>query len=143
MKYVQPMGFILKPFTPADLESNIEIALYKLNDKAQSNTNAGDAFFVKDKHALVKLYYQDINYAEALDNYTVLHTLTGKYIVPQTLKVVDEKLQPYGFTRVHRSYVVNTRKITAIHPRHILIGATEIPVSEAMRAELLKQVSLL
>lgn len=55
---------------------------------------------------------RDIMYAEANGNYSQLHLTSGeKFLVSKTLKEVDDTLQPYGFLRVHHSYLVNALMI--------------------------------
>lgn len=140
----EPAAFIVKPYTPEDLASNIGIALYKSRKKeVQAPITAPeleDSFFVKEKHELIRLRYQDIRYAEAMDNYTRLHTSDRKFVLSQTLKSVAERLEERGFLRVHRSYVVNLRCIDLIAPRHLRIGGAEIPLSETQRARLMDLV---
>lgn len=152
VKHTQPAGFILKPYTTSDLESNIEIALFKYSQKnnidtvksdpSEGITILNDAFFLKDKHALVKVFFDDVLYAEAMDNYCVIYTSNGKYILSQTLKLVEQKLRPNGFLRVHRSHLVNLKHITQIQPKSVFINTHEIPLSDSYRAELMERISL-
>lgn len=149
----EPAGFIVKPYTPEDLASNVGIALYKAHHAASAPSQETpvslptaaqppleDSFFVKEKHELIRIRYADILYVEAMDNYARLHTQKGKFVLSQTLKSVDARLEGQGFLRVHRSYIVNLRYVDLIAPRHVLIGATEIPVSESQRAGLLELI---
>ncbi|HHG86029.1 MAG TPA: response regulator transcription factor [Bacteroidetes bacterium] len=145
----EPAGFIVKPYTSEDLASNIGIALYKASQKAVQPISSSevapeldDSFFVKDKHELIRIRYRDILYAEAMDNYTRLHTQKGKFVLSQTLKSVDARLNGQGFLRVHRSFIVNLLHVDLIAPRHLLIGDLEIPVSESQRARLMELIRL-
>lgn len=153
VKLTEPAGFILKPYTPEDLHANVMIALYKLQQmekQAASKTEvpltdqkpeiAEDSFFVKEKHELIRVRYQAVLYAQAMDNYTRLHTLDGKFVLSQTLKSVETKLEAHGFLRVHRSYLVNLRYVDLIGPRHLRIGKEELPVSERQRQALLDRI---
>ena len=142
----EPAGFIVKPYSQEDLASNIGIALYKFRNRSQAPAPAKvapeleDSFFVKEKHELIRLRYRDIFFAEAMDNYTRLHTGKGKFVLSQTLKSVVERLSDQGFLRVHRSYLVNLRYIDLIGPRHLRIAETEIPLSEAQRSRLMEMI---
>jgi DNA-binding LytR/AlgR family response regulator len=148
-KLTSPAGFIVKPFNKADLQSSIEIAIYKKNQKQleseTTNTNAKSStfFFVKEKQSFIKVEYTNILYAEACDNYTIIYTKTGKHIVSQTLKVIEDRLVEYGFFRVHRTYLVNLNSIDRIDVKSLIINSKEIPISEANKADLLKKVSTL
>lgn len=151
VKHTKPAGFILKPYTTKDLESNIEIALFKYSQEKNENlksestietTILNDAFFLKDKHALVKIYFDDVLYAEAMDNYCVIYTSNGKYILSQTLKLVEQKLKPNGFLRIHRSHLVNLKHISQIQPKSVFVNNHEIPLSDSYKVELMESISL-
>ncbi len=137
VKLTSPAGFIAKPYTLADLVSNIEIALYKNTENSTINLQneaSEKSIFIKDKSVLVKLNYSEIVYAEALDNYCVIYTETKKHIVPHTLKSLSDLLETEGFIKTHRSYLVNSKRISSIHPKSVQLGSKEIPLSENFRA---------
>ncbi len=158
VKITEPAGFILKPYTVKDLESNLSIALYKIRTgqvvgkdpsanqeeppESANSVNGEDSFFIKEKHELIRVFYKDISHVEAMDNYSRIHTVKGRYVLSQTLKAVEKKLEPYGFLRVHRSYVVNLGLIDLIAPRHLFLGADQIPISEAQRQKLIERIQL-
>ncbi len=140
VKLTTPAGFIAKPYTIADLISNIEIALYRATEvikPAITQEVSEKSIFIKDKSTLVKLMYADIAYAEAMDNYSVIFTDEKKYIVPHTLKSLAELLEPEGFVKTHRSFLVNAKKISAIHPKAVQVGTKEIPLSENFRSTII------
>jgi DNA-binding LytR/AlgR family response regulator len=150
VKLTNPSGFVMKPFKKLDLIMQIELAWHAFQVRTSHTqvdfTNsvfANTHFFIKDKQRLVKLAYSDITYAEACDNYSILHTRESKFIVSYSLKHVEAKLPPAEFLRVHRTYMVNISQISQIKPKSlVLIDGKEIPVSEAHRSELLKRVNL-
>lgn len=152
VKHTKPAGFILKPYTIKDLETNIEIALFKYAEKERQIENEinvesvlpvlNDAFFIKDKHALIKVRFEDILYAEAMDNYCVIYTSSRKYILSQTLKSVEQKLTPHGFMRIHRSNLVNLKHITQIQPKSVFIGENEVSLSDSYKSELMEKINL-
>lgn len=147
VKLTQPSGFIVKPFQPADLRPAIELALYAHDQvrapHAPAPVTQDDSFFIKDKHVLERVHYRDILCAEAMDNYTRIHLPDRKYMLSQTLKVVEEKLKNHGFFRIHRTWLVNVARITCIRPTSVSIGEMEIPSSTTARAELLQYVETL
>jgi DNA-binding LytR/AlgR family response regulator len=141
VKHTIPSGFVTKPFTAEDLISNIEIAMYKSSINMSSSSKSFDdsSFFVKDKGALVKVVFSDIFYVEAMDNYAAIYLKDKRFVLPHTLKTVFELLEPYGFIKTHRSFVVNTKKIESILPKSIVVGNKEIPLSENHRTEVLSK----
>ena len=145
----RPAGFIVKPFQPADLRPAIELALYAHKARQQEQAPAPtpaqeeEAFYIKDKHEHHRVRYADILCAEALDNYTRIHLPGKRYIVSQTLKAVEEKLQGHGFFRVHRTWLVQVSQISCIRPTEVVVGDMTLPTSAGARGELLKWVKTL
>ncbi len=140
-KLTEPQGYLVKPFDEKDLVINVEMALFK-----SRNRNAllpTDQFFVKRKNEMIAISVTDILYAEAFDNYTKVFTEKDQYIISHTLKHVSEKLTGHAFIRVHRSYLVNFRKITSINESHVCLELIKIPLGHSYREELLKSISLL
>lgn len=56
-----------------------------------------------------------IFFFKAEDKYTFLHIEDKEFIVPFSLKELEEKLDEEKFIRVHRAFIVNVENITAIH----------------------------
>ncbi len=141
-KAVEPSGYILKPFDENDLRINIELALYKSSRLSRSDA-ASATFFVKQKGLMVKVEAKDILWAEAYDKYAYLQTAQQKYLLSTTLKEVEEKLVGLGFLRVHRSYLVNLSKITAISEDFAFIDAHRLPLGRLYRDALLGGIARL
>jgi DNA-binding LytR/AlgR family response regulator len=138
-KATEPQAYILKPFDERDLIINVEMALFKNRKTAFSS----EKFFVKDKNEMIALEASDILYAEAFDNYCRIFTEKQSYIVSHTLKQVEEKLLTKSFLRVHRSYLVNFQKVTAISESSICLGLVKIPLAQSFRQELLERITIL
>jgi len=67
---------------------------------------------IGDKILLIKL--DSIIYIEAEEKYVFLHTADGKkHLTDFTINSLEEKL-PENFTRIHRSYIINTDHIKEI-----------------------------
>lgn len=144
-KRTMPLSFIAKPYTARGLLSNLEIALHNYFDKnnTQEISIASNAIFVKDKNELVKVQYSFISHVQAMDNYAIIFTKDKKYIVPHTLKKLEEDLVPHGFIRTHRSYLVNKEKITSILPKVLKLNDIEIPLSDSYRQEVIGKLNML
>jgi len=82
-----PSGYIVKPFDDADLQTNIELALFKHGNQPKqdaSNFILKKQFFVKTKQGLVKLHIDEIQVIEAYDNYAYVITKNEKHLVSST-----------------------------------------------------------
>ena len=49
----------------------------------------------------------DVVYIEAKADYSSVFTAAGSYLVNESISSLEERLDPEGFLRVHRSYLVN------------------------------------
>ena len=91
--------------------------------------------FVKVGTKTIKINFDEVLYIEALSTYSVLVTTTQKHIVYLTLKALIERLPFAHFVRVHRSYIVNVRRIEAIEDNMLKLGPYEVPVGKSYQEE--------
>ncbi|HMQ75173.1 MAG TPA: response regulator transcription factor [Flavobacteriales bacterium] len=153
VKPLRPAGFIIKPFDENDLRAQIELALARFaNDveataaptEAQRNEFViADSIFIREKGKLVKVAMDDIHYAEADDNYVTLFTPARKYVITSTLAAVERKLGSVHHLRIHRSYLVDTRRITAVEDGYVRLGALSLPVGKTHREALMARIRTL
>ena len=101
-----------------------------------------DFFFVNVEYSLVKIQTQNITHIEGMKDYVkiFLHNLKKPVLTKSTLKGIEEKLPTQDFMRVHKSYIVNLRRIDSIRRNQIRIGEYEIPVGETNLEDLLKSL---
>ena len=152
-KITHPYAFISKPYKKLDLQRAIELTVLQIQaEKTPQKTNGGnevlayilsDYLFVRNNDKLVKVEIKDIFYIEAERNYCRIYSKDKEYLLVMTLKEMDEKLPQKHFIRVHRSFIVNLSKIDEISKSHIVIGKTAIPVSKALKEELLNRLQTL
>ncbi|MEO8405477.1 MAG: LytTR family DNA-binding domain-containing protein [Chitinophagaceae bacterium] len=101
---------------------------------------ASDYFFIKADNKLVKLFFDDVLFAEALQNYVVIHTTDKKYITYLTFKAVEDYLPADKFIRTHKSYIIAASKIDSIEANDIRIGSHHIPISRTMKDEVMEKL---
>jgi DNA-binding LytR/AlgR family response regulator len=92
-----------------------------------------DFFFVKADGGLVKIFFEEILFVEALKEYVKIVTKDKAVITYHTISGLEEKLAPGKFYRIHRSYIVNIKAITSIEGFAVKIGKHELPVSRNER----------
>lgn len=146
-KITEPHGFIAKPFKEIDLQTSIEMALYKAqkdNELKQERDmlytlvegdNSANAFYVKSKSRYRKVPADDFLFVEALKDYVVINTKDTRYTIHSTMKEIASKLPKEQFVRVHRSYIVQINKISAIDYNFLNLEGVEkqIPVGGSYR----------
>lgn len=96
------------------------------------------------------LRVEDIFYIMAKDDYSYMHTNTERYLSTVSLAQMEKKLEPSGFWRVHRRYLVNLAKVKEVVPMYggtLLLTltdteATQVPVSRRRVPSLKKVLGL-
>ncbi|OAB80514.1 LytR/AlgR family response regulator transcription factor [Cochleicola gelatinilyticus] len=123
VKTTSPLGYVVKPFTEASLQSNIEIAWHTYQSTEK------EYLLIKSNGRLHKVDQSTIKYLKAFDNYCYIFTTSTSYLVPHTLKHISGKLNSDFFIKSHRSYLINIRMVTGISSDSVLIDKEEIPLS--------------
>lgn len=100
-------------------------------DPAAASTAHDQHFFVKVNKKIVRVDFAELLYIEALSDYSVLVLNKQKLIVYNTLKVFESRLPTANFARVHRSYIVNTKRIDVVEDHMLSFGKHEVPVSKS------------
>jgi two-component system LytT family response regulator len=98
---------------------------------------------VKDGSRTHVLAEADIAWIEAEDYYIAIHAHGRRILARESLKTIEDRLDPAVFARIHRSAIVNMRWIKAIEPvssgdqRLVLTDGTVLRVSRTHRAALM------
>jgi DNA-binding LytR/AlgR family response regulator len=92
-----------------------------------------DFFFVKADGGLVKIFFDEILFIEALKEYVKIITKDKSTITYHTISGLEEKLPAGKFYRIHRSYIVNIKAITSIEGFAVKIDKHELPISRNER----------
>lgn len=142
------IDFLVKPlsksrFIKAIQKANIQKVTPKLkNDFSEENTLL-DVLYANVNRRLIKIDIPSINLVEANGDYINVKTSKKNYVIHSTLKKIEDKLPSNLFVKVHRSYLINIKKIIDIQDNSVLIEKEIIPVSRINKPELLRRLNLL
>jgi len=149
-----PYGYLVKPFTQADIYTTIEIALTNFNEQRrehrasehQPNSHSvlqlTDTIFVKDNLIFKKIKIKDIQYVQAYKNYLELYLAGSSQIIRSTLSDFQKTLPEAYFIQTHRSFIVNINFIAEIGSDFVVVGKTEIPISRGFKESVLNNLKL-
>ena len=70
----------------------------------------------KDGSKVVVLNADDIEWIDAAGDYMCIHACGKTHIIRETMKTLQQRLDPSRFQRVHRSAIVNIEKVKELHP---------------------------
>ncbi|MFO7873751.1 MAG: response regulator [Bacteroidales bacterium] len=156
-KITEPYGYIIKPFKEKELQTTIEMALYKYEKDEEvkkerdlyhsliENKESQDSIFVRADYRLNKINFDDIYYVEALKDYVVINTADNSYTTHTTMKEMVRILPSKDFVRIHRSFIVNLNKIFSIkYPDLVIEGKMKVlPIGGLYRKELYSRLNLI
>ncbi len=119
--------------------------ILKLNadEAVNKQQEYSETIFIRVKGQLLKISVSDINWLEALDNYTHIQTTAKRYTVKLFLKDVLQKLPPDKFVRIHRSFAVAVNKIASMEDDTVFVCTQALPIGRQYRSELMKHIILL
>lgn len=105
-----------------------------------TDTPKEDFFFVKCDYRYEKIHYKDVLYVEGMENYVVIYTAAQKYVTLLRMKNIEETLSAGDFMRIHKSYIVSTRAVTAIDGNEVIVAGKRLPLSREKKAEILEKL---
>lgn len=117
------MDYLVKPIT-------FKRFLNAVEKFPQSGTRTDDALIIKSGYDLHKVVVNDIIYIQSDSEYVRYFLENGKKIMEhQSLSKLATTL-PGHFLRVHRSFIVNTKKVTGLKGRDLILSEHKIAVSD-------------
>lgn len=111
----RPMGLLAHPdFQPIAAEHAARLTEpFPIRGLAE---RPSPRFAIKVKGRILFINLGDVVAIQAEGNYVLLRRQTSSYLLRESISVMAEKLEPYGFIRIHRSTLVNTSFVEEIRP---------------------------
>lgn len=146
------VDYLVKPITlPRFMKAmtkaqNVKVAPASLREEtptASSEIATEKEMYVNIDRRLIKIEFDKIYLIEAKGDYILIKTDEKSYTVHSTLKKIEEKLPDSLFLKVHRSYIINIKRIIDIEDNSVLIERDVVPISRSNRPELMRRLNLL
>ncbi len=140
---VDAVDYLLKPFGLDDMKraANKVKTRYDLLNATPTTTvttptDDDNTIFLKTEHRMVRVDIDKIRYIEGMSEYLriYLEGVQRPLIVLLSMKKMEERLPSASFMRVHRSYIINLRKIQEVNKSRVIMDAdTYIPIGDLYR----------
>ncbi len=143
---VSAVDYLLKPisysnFLKAATKAQQLAILKSTQANNTSSPNEDDYLFVKSEYKTVRVQLSDVEYIEGMKEYVKIHLADGQNITTLlSMKALEEKLPIDKFMRIHRSFIINLSRITAIERQRVVIGKEYLPVGEQYSAAFFKRI---
>lgn len=149
------VDFLVKPITYARFLKAVQKARENLDTlaaapaadfappPAETGSSEPDHTFMKVDSKLVKIPFAEVLYVEALGDYVHVVTDTKKHIVYGTMKAIESRFPDSRFVRVHRSFIVNLSRISAIEDSVIFVGdrPAQVPIGQTFLKDVLNRIN--
>ncbi len=158
---VHAVDYLTKPVGSARLQTALDRVREKITAKAAilTQTQLSDMlnglrsaaddtkayssrFLVKDGVKEILLPVEKIEWIEAAEYYSCLHSNGRRFMLRETITDLSNRLDPRQFVRIHRSSIVNLNQISEIYREGqedgsvVLIGGRKLKMSKAGRQKL-------
>ena len=133
------VGYLLKPYSFEEFEDAVlkvkeicEIRQQAMTEVTAQSDDDG-IIFVKSDYKIVRIAIEHITHIEAMSEYLRI-TCDDKerpVIVLLSMKKIEEHLPSNQFMRIHRSFIINLKKISEIKKNHVVIeGDISLPIGD-------------
>ena len=100
-------------------------------DEDPPDNTPGFLYFRADRK-MVKVFLDDITFIESFKDYIVIHRQNEADLkVKYAISSVDNMLPQNLFLRIHRSYIVSMKKVSAFTINDVEIGKIELPIGRS------------
>jgi two-component system LytT family response regulator len=126
---VHALDYLLKPFEEGRLTAALSRAKRELDFRksyqrsqltglmdSMAERRGLKRFPIKSGGRTVFIHLDEIDYLEAAGNYVRLHTGGTEYLTRDTMSSFESKLSESDFVRIHRSVIVNRKRIKELRP---------------------------
>jgi two-component system, LytTR family, response regulator len=130
---VSALDYLLKPFDRERFEKTLTRVEERLLNRAQAemsgdlraflstlSTTAAPThvsrFPVRANGEIYFIRVEDVDWIDAEGNYVALHAAGRRHLVRDTIKSLEDRLDPAKFVRVHRSAIINVDRLRKLQP---------------------------
>jgi two-component system LytT family response regulator len=116
--------------------------LLQANQNTRQDTK--EFIFVPVDYEMVKVTLADILLIEGVKDYVRIYYQTPirTLLVRISMKAILDMLPATSFIRIHKSFIVNVRKITTIRKNDLFVGDRELPIGEQYKDQVTRLTDL-
>ncbi|WP_394773820.1 LytR/AlgR family response regulator transcription factor [Flavobacterium sp.] len=142
---VKPIPFhrFLKSVVRAQQVLNPAVNVQAISESTTAPELEQDFMFVRAEYENVKMNFADILFIEGLKDYVKIYTTDNKFTLTLiSLIKLENLLSSKGFSRIHRSYIINIKHVKSIQKNKVLISDKRIPISESYKNSFFERINL-
>jgi len=117
--------YVLKPFEKKRLEEALDVVslrsaservtrLEEMLPRLRLLPKAPVQIAIKTNGRILFIDPNEVIMVKAEGNYVLLQRTASSYLLRESISVIEEKLKPYGFVRIHRSILINCSQVDEV-----------------------------
>ena len=143
---LQAVDYLLKPISFDRFLQSIHkcfegVCFIDSEIKIEKSVLKNDFIFVRSDRKMIKINFDEIQYVESLSDYIKIHSVDKTITTRETISNIETKLPAKNFLRIHRSYIVNLKKMNSYTNEFVEIGKNAIPISRTYKENVLKKLT--
>jgi DNA-binding LytR/AlgR family response regulator len=130
------LDYLLKPVSFERFLKSVNKFLDKVSlpsSTGPSSTDIKDFIYLKANRKDHKIKLDDILYIESLDDYVKVILTQQTLITHENISTLEQKLPADKFVRIHRSFLISLRHISAVSSESVLVAGKELPFGRAFK----------
>lgn len=134
------LDYLIKPVSYERFLRSITKAKALIGNHPTVLSAREEAFYVKSgvKGKMIKIKFDDIICIEGKGNYLSIEQSQKKHLVYLSLKDMEEDLPRERFIRIHKSFIINLKRITALEGGKVVMdNHTKIDIGPSYKENLL------
>jgi len=93
---------------------------------------------VRSNRQTSRVSFDELLYIESLADYIQIHRVSGGSITSKEKISHMESILPGNFIRIHRSFIVNSSKVTSFSKELLTVGEKELPISRTYKKDVVE-----
>jgi two-component system LytT family response regulator len=136
------LDYLLKPFDDSRFHLAMQRAKQKIAAQESVSPQEAPRLTVRSAGKVAYVQIPDIDWVEAADYYVCLHVGPKSHLLRKSMAELEQQLDPQIFCRIHRSAIVNLRRVRALEVDDageyevILEGGRKLRLSRRFRKDL-------
>ncbi len=125
--------YLLKPVRYSRFCEAVEQCRARLNSAHEPVKIEQETIFIKSGTSYINLDTREITHVESMGDYVAIFHAGKRHVVLGTMSEVLSRLGNPNFIRVHRSFLINLRKVERIEGSVVYIEDVEIPLGKSYK----------
>lgn len=136
------LDYLAKPFSFPRFLKSVQKAEQQFRLIQQERTEEKpESVFIRSNKKTYQVKFSDIIYIEGLGDYIKIYTDKTHLVTNYSMKKMEELLPENAFFRIHKSHIVNLKKIVAIEGNMIELPNIKLTIGDSYRTEFFNRIS--